>query len=1030
MNPRGQRAIRVLAGALVILLAAMALLPLTSLGATNQVTGAVSTCGVGTPVAGATVTLIDSNGINAPPPTTTDGAGVYAVTPPTGSYTISVTRSGYYDASTSTPMRFDGSHTVTISVCMNRYGSPSKVLVVRVLNGGSPVAGASVAAYNVSNPTGKSQLVATNTTDATGSANLTLWPAPFVIRAAAPDLQTDQAVDVSGTSSMTVNLAPGPRIFGHVRDTDGNFLSAGVVAWLYDPGAPASSLYRLIPATVSASFYDIHAPAGTYTLLVDANGHLSQQEQVNLPTTPNPHDVALVAAPPELYQTKVAYGANDWSNLTVWRNLTLNPDSTLPGLSPANLRNLRLQIDATPGLGDGDGLLEPGEISAFQPWLLAKGPGYVTTDGFLTTSNRAYNSSLASYTVLVSPTLPTPDAKVWINTTATYSLKGAPPYIAVGAASYLVTMTMVPDSNTSAYQNYTYTVAFPRGYELTTSRVLPDPTVVDILGFSPAVIDPRVTTGTPQIQMTVAKSLNGTANAKVTGPVGKFYVVNATFDKYQAYVAGKTVLTFSANDTRDPNDHESSGNFTWRFTSDPGDVRYNIWTTFNYTQNGTKTVNLTYRDTGGNVSYRDITLFVDDQLPIARFKTNRTVGDSTTGVKLEVDEGIPVKFDGGPSTDGAYFGKNGTILDGGFSWDFNGDRIADATGRIVTHTFSKPGNFTVNLTVTDSVGWKSGNASMTAIVNDTKAPTLAFDILDSSKDWGTITSPMERKTYSFNASRTTDDYDKYNYSGGSGLNVTWTIPGPISVGGTILSGNNHTFYGVNVTFAWQEWNSSYTVRLAVKDLGFGSNKPNTGYLNRSVQVQIDVSLHADLKVEAGTLKLNPADPEEFGQMTVTVNVTNKAGRAAAGNVTTQVLAISGGVTTVVATQADWFDKNGNQKGSKSIASPETVTLVFHVSLTGQGNKTLQVYVFDSSEPYTWITSENRASLPVNVRQPFWQPYAIYGSVIGIIALFVFAMYARRKIKAGEWRPLRGRREKGGEEKEKPRREIKEEKKRL
>src|SRR6266511_3816116 len=165
MNPRGQRAIRVLAGALVILLAAMALLPLTSLGATNQVTGAVSTCGVGTPVAGATVTLIDSNGINAPPPTTTDGAGVYAVTPPTGSYTISVTRSGYYDASTSTPMRFDGSHTVTISVCMNRYGSPSKVLVVRVLNGGSPVAGAPRASYLVSNPTRKADAAATSLTD-------------------------------------------------------------------------------------------------------------------------------------------------------------------------------------------------------------------------------------------------------------------------------------------------------------------------------------------------------------------------------------------------------------------------------------------------------------------------------------------------------------------------------------------------------------------------------------------------------------------------------------------------------------------------------------------------------------------------------------------------------------------------------------------------------------------------------------------------------------------------------------------------
>jgi len=41
------------------------------------------------------------------------------------------------------------------------------------------------------------------------------------------------------------------------------------------------------------------------------------------------------------------------------------------------------------------------------------------------------------------------------------------------------------------------------------------------------------------------------------------------------------------------------------------------------------------------------------------------------------------------------------------------------------------------------------------------------------------------------------------------------------------------------------------------------------------------------------------------------------------------------------------------------------------------------------------------------------------------------MYARRKIKAGEWRPIRGRRrERGAEEEKRPRKEIKEEKKRL
>ena len=125
------------------------------------------------------------------------------------------------------------------------------------------------------------------------------------------------------------------------------------------------------------------------------------------------------------------------------------------------------------------------------------------------------------------------------------------------------------------------------------------------------------------------------------------------------------------------------------------------------------------------------------------------------------------------------------------------------------------------------------------------------------------------------------------------------------------------------------------------------------------------------------------------------------------------------------------DKNGNPTSNHTIASGDTVKIVFTAPLYGQGNKTLQVYVYDATEPYTWRTAENRASLPVNVRQPAWQPYAIYGSVIGVIVLFVFGMYARRKIKAGEWRPIRGRRRKEGEEGEKrPRKEVKEEKKRL
>src|SRR5881396_1365959 len=1027
MHLSGHRAIRALAVFLVLALGVAALLPLIVRGA-NQVNGFISTCGTITPyVVGATVTLIDANGINAPLTTATGPGGLYFFTPPTGSYTISVTSPGYYAASTTTPLRFDGSRTVPISLCMNKHGSPNKVLSVTVMNAGSPVFGASVAAYNTSNPTGRTQLIMTNTTNAAGLANLTLWPAVFLIRASAPDLETDQSVDVSLTSSTTINLVAGPRIFGHVLDSSNNPLDA-VVAWLYNPAAPNSSAYRLIPATVSGSLYDIHAPAGTYTLIVDADHFLSHKASVTLPTT-NPNDLVLQAAPPELYQTTVGYGANDWSNLTIWRNVTLNPDSTLPGLGPANLRDLRLQIDST--LGNGDGSLSAGEIATFccasTSWLAMKGPGYVTTDAFLTTNGRAYNSSLTSFSVSVSPTLGTPDAKVWINTTTTYALKQTPPYIGVGAKSYFVNMTMVPDTNTTALQNYSYTIILPKHYELNTSTTVPSNAPVTFTGFTTVTVDPGVTSGTPQVRMKMSQSIVGTARAKVVAPVGKFYVQNATFTNYEAFVAGNTSLTLSGEDSTDPNGHIPAANFTWRFTP-PGATTYGIRTNFTYTQAGQSIVNLTVREAGGNVTYRNITLFVDDQLPIANIKTNITGSAIQNGRTLRVNEGTVVRFDGSASTDLAYVGKNGVILDSGYAWDFNGDRKTDATGRIVSWTLQKPGNFTVNLTVTDSVGWKSVNASMTAIVNDTKGPVPAFDILDPEKDWGVITSPFERKTIALNASKTTDDFNNI-----TALTFTWTIPGPL-VGSP---GPTHTFSGVNITFAWQDWNLSYNVKLAVHDTGFPNGKWNWGNLSRNITVQIDNSLHADLFIaldpttHQSSMKVSPSDPAEGDSVTVSVNVTNKANRLAASLVVTNLSAISGGQTSLLAQQAQWFDKNGNPTSNRSIAAGDTVRLVFTVPLFGQGNKTIKLCAYDATEPYTWRTAENCASLPVNVRQPAWQPYVIYGSVIGVIVLFVFGMYARRKIKAGEWRPIRGRRRKEGEEGEKrPRKEVKEEKKRL
>jgi PKD repeat protein len=589
---------------------------------------------------------------------------------------------------------------------------------------------------------------------------------------------------------------------------------------------------------------------------------------------------------------------------------------------------------------------------------------------------------------------------------------------------------VVPDSAVPAYKDSVYLVQLPRFYEMNNSatKIVPPSAPVTATNFTRFTVDPGVMPAGspfPQAQLKVERSLVGTARARAIAPPGKFYEANTDFRNYQVFVANNTEITYSAATSTHPIQPVCLLNFTWTFT--PSDMRWGCEPKYKYTQNGTKTVNLTMRDGGGNLSYRNFTVFVDDTLPIAQIRTNRTAGNAN-GATLQVDEGIPVKFDGGFSTDLAFPGKNGVILNSGYAWDFDMNGTVDATGRSVTHTFAKPGVFLVNLTVTDSVGWKGANATMTVQVNDTKAPVAAFEILDPEKDWAVISTPGEKKTIALNASKTRDDYDNL-----SALTFSWTIPGPISQGGPVLPAP-HTLTGVNVSFAWEEWNQSYKVILTVHDTGFhgaGPPRPNWANLTRNITVPADLTLHADLKVDSPKIS-PPEGPEEGGPLTVSVNVTNKAypGRIAASRVLVDIIAITNGVAAPAPIDnVQWF-KGGTATSDTTIPAGTTVTLVLTTHLSGQGNKTLQVSVRDSTEPYTWL-ADNHPTIGLNVRQPWWQPIVIAGAVIGIIILAVFGMYARRKIKAGEWRPIRGRRgERRTEEKEKPRREVKEEKKRL
>ena len=1041
MYPRFHRELGALVLLALLVLSGLAgVLPLIAQAQTRQLTGLVYECGNDTVfIAGATVSLIDADGSTPTVTATTGAAGTFAFASPPlapGYYRLFVDRSAYFDGSSGV-VRFDGTATKREDVCLTPTPTADRSLTVGVVDGSNnaPILNATVEVAFI-NAT-LDEVVARSLTNVSGNATFTLWSASFELRTNKTGFALDRrTVNTATTTKVTISLGAGIVVVGQATDEEDNFISAGLEGYLYDTSAAANPASKIVRATVVGSSYTFNVlVGGSYRMVIDANGFRANVTLVSLSAGPARRiDAVLERSAEEEYGTTVVYGASDWNNLTIYRNLTLNSDTTLAGLNPPGLRDLRLQVDFTFGEASlsRNGAVSGAEDSAFRQWFEDNGPFYATTDSFLTTNGKSYlsNASPTDYTVTVAG-LTTAGSRVWINTTATYALKVAPPYIAYGASRYFVNVTVIGDTNVSVYQDQVYEIVLPRMYEMTVVTTFG---TVTTSGFTRVTVDPGVTASTPQARMTIEESGHGTARAKVAGPAGKFHVVNASFENYQAYVANDTDLTLSAEDSTDPIGDITDANFTWRpFDNVTGSLNlttiYGIRPTFKYTRSGEFIVNLTIVEAGGNVTFRNITLWVDDQLPVARMRTNRTGSGALANLfVLKVNEDTRVRFDGAPSTDLAFVNateggnKTGVITNAGFAWDFDGDGITDATTRIVNWTFADPGNFTVNLTVTDSVGWNSTNATITALVNDTTKPEPAFDILDPSDEWVVITTGLiEGKPYSFNASKTTDNFDK-----AADLNYTWAVPGPVQ--GRL--GRSHAFYGQNITFTWTEFNSSYRVSLNVTDTGFGSGKNNTGELARNIPVGIRAENRADLRIEASTLTVTPVDPEDGSPITVKVNVTNRVGRGNASALTTTLSSIASGQTTVLTTTATWKNKDGTTRTNNTIGPGETITLEFTATVTGQGNKTIEVRVSDATEPFTQIGGDNRASKSITVRQSTLQTLSFVLAIVGVFGVGIFAMIHRRRVRTGKaqpWKLRRGPREEG---EGRPKREIKEEKKRL
>ncbi len=877
------------------------------------------------------------------------------------------------------------------------------------------VPGATVNLYNAT----YKQIVGTGSTNSIGGLAISIWGAPFELQVQKEGYRPYAVpIDTRLVNATRVELLNGTIVVGHAfQPGNRGVIRQGLVGYLYNRNTAVPEFRKVIGARVEGSQYIFYAePSQDYRMIIDADGY---RASVTLVTTPASGymivNSTLTPSSMEEYRAEVIFRETDWNNLSIYRNLTLRPDTTIPGLPLDGIRSLDIQVDNY--FGNKDGFPVPGDytrtdLTGLTGWLRSRFAFYITSTGFLTTNSQIYNQTpAANFTLTLNQNPPGGNA-IWVNTSASYTLR-ADEFLTNRQSRYWVNLTLPDDTNLTAYKNQTYAVDLPRGYEMTSSKITGP---IKTTGWTRITVEPGLAPpATSSIDMVVDLSENGTANARVDGPAGKFYVVNSTKENYTVIVAAKTNTTFSADQSVDPIGSIQDANFTWRFQNNTGNrtnlawIKYGMTPVVNYTAAGKFQANLTVVEAGGNRTYRDILVYVDDSPPVAVIKHNKTSAPSTNGMTLRLPEDTPLRFDGSASTDlifpGADINANDKIPDdGGYAWDFDGDNITDRTQKLTPYVFEKPGQYNMALRVTDWVGHVSVNATMTVIANDTTKPTPDALVLDPGNDWVQVTTLIEGKEYAFNASTSSDNYDA-----SKNLTYKWHFPGnATAINKTLDSEGNYTERGElgwNITVRWDVFNLSYKVDLNVTDTGFGWNdsaKRNAANRTLDQQVGVDTTKHPDLKSVANVLKITPGDVEENQGVNVSLAIENIANRANATSVHVRLYEIDANGNRVLLSETPaWYYYTNWTPSPHVIPTGSRVYLTFAVSFSSQGNKSLQVVFNDTKEPYTWVDAQNRASGSAFVRLAGWVLPAAGVAIVAIIVAAALGWRYWSRYKSGE-----------------------------
>ena len=677
---------------------------------------------------------------------------------------------------------------------------------------------------------------------------------------------TNATTSVTAAGVYNVELDPITQNFtlsGFVFDREDDSVIVDADVTLYSK----NYLFSESTKTGANGYYEFNVSTNSnYTVVVDADGYQSEIVDVNSITDNIYRGFDLYPSGEDTIET--TYTFIDWNSIQVKEFKTLSVDNI----------TARYTADRTWGMGDlgfdltGVGTLDAGEVDDWATYLEQKGAEQRDTADFLTLDNLYYELE-GNYTVTIDGAegvIAAANTTVYINGTYNYVLVGE--LEDANADTFQLTFNSTYDN---LYEDFIFEIYVP-DYEMTEN--ITETNNVEVTGYNnPISINPEVfNEDFEEISMTLKRSMNGTAMASIVSG-DHYYVVNSTYDNYTVIVAQggsggfDTIVKFSAEDSTDLIGDINKANFTWTFGD--GTFGWGMNVEHNFTAvAGDVTVTLKITETGGNETTRDLFIKVDSQTPSASISVITTDADNVSvasGV-LTVNEDTPLVFSGVDFNDAEGMGDE-TIAGGAsvdeikdgdgnkgtiekWFWSWGEDDAPDETitmdgSNNITHTYSEPGTYYLNLITTDVVGHESATANWTVKVIDKTAPMPEFKIVDNVT---TVTEVVENVEYAYNASLSTDNIDDV-----ADLVFSWIIE---------IDDKEFNYTGETITFTFSQVGEFNVTLFATDSAG---NKANSTQI-----VHVNLGERPNILMKVGSMVFDPEDGTAGSSMKITVNLTN------------------------------------------------------------------------------------------------------------------------------------------------------------